>query len=85
MKDEDVDGVKVVEGTAAALLARAGPLGTLERTFGTLGPSELRLLTHMMQTAHPWARPIPWLRVGALWFPTILELRCPSGVESRGA
>ncbi len=36
MKDEDQDGVEVVEGTAAALPARAGSLGTLERTFGRL-------------------------------------------------
>jgi hypothetical protein len=35
MKDEDQDGVEVVKGTAA-LPARAGPLGTLERTFGNL-------------------------------------------------
>ncbi len=34
MKDEY--GVEVVEGTTAALPARAGPLGTLERTFGRL-------------------------------------------------
>jgi hypothetical protein len=36
IKDEDLDGVEVVQGTAAELPARAGHLGTLERTFGRL-------------------------------------------------